>query len=127
MFSILWNVLLRHKCPRCHCGDLFIRPFSLKTAFQMHERCPCCGLDFNPEPGFYFGAMFISYIITGWLFVLAAFALIYLGHIDVNLALGIVVVGAIPLYLFFFRLGRAAWLAINFKYSPEAHERCCKK
>ena len=27
----------------------------------MHQRCPHCDADLNPEPGFYWGAMYVSY------------------------------------------------------------------
>jgi len=27
----------------------------------MHDRCPSCGLRFNREPGYFLGAMYISY------------------------------------------------------------------
>jgi hypothetical protein len=27
----------------------------------MHDRCPVCGLRFNREPGYFLGAMYISY------------------------------------------------------------------
>jgi hypothetical protein len=27
----------------------------------MHPRCPVCGLNFNREPGYFLGAMYISY------------------------------------------------------------------
>jgi len=31
---------------------------------EMHDFCPECQAPFSPEPGFYFGAMFISYAFT---------------------------------------------------------------
>jgi len=30
----------------------------------MHERCPQCGLKFEREPGYFVGAMYISYILS---------------------------------------------------------------
>jgi hypothetical protein len=35
----------------------------------MNDRCPHCNASFEPEPGFYFGAMFVSYAINVALFV----------------------------------------------------------
>jgi phosphoglycerol transferase MdoB-like AlkP superfamily enzyme len=31
---------------------------------DMNNSCPVCSASFEPEPGFYFGAMFISYAFT---------------------------------------------------------------
>lgn len=49
----------------------------------MPESCPHCGQSYSPEPGFYFGATYVSYAfavafyVTGfginWLFIKAAF------------------------------------------------------
>lgn len=30
----------------------------------MHQHCPVCGVGLEPEPGFYWGAMYISYAFT---------------------------------------------------------------
>ena len=30
----------------------------------MHDRCPSCGLRFNREPGYFLGAMYISYALA---------------------------------------------------------------
>ena len=35
---------------------------SIFTGFpKMHERCPTCGLKFEREPGYFLGAMYVSY------------------------------------------------------------------
>lgn len=56
----------KYKCPRCRKGDLYTKPFEFKKAVSMHEHCEHCGLKFEAEPGYFFGAMFISYIWTGF-------------------------------------------------------------
>ncbi|WP_422361594.1 DUF983 domain-containing protein [Reichenbachiella sp.] len=41
--------------------------FSLKEKWfnlQMHDKCPKCEQTYEPEPGFYFGAMFVSYAFS---------------------------------------------------------------
>ena len=56
--------MLRQKCPRCHTGEVFKHPtYSLKFT-SMYSQCQYCGQDFEIEPGFYYGAMYISYFIT---------------------------------------------------------------
>ena len=34
----------------------------------MHKECPVCGQLYEPELRFYYGAMFLSYIISGFFF-----------------------------------------------------------
>ncbi len=36
-------------------------PYRLKSTLDMHEHCPVCGLNFEPELGFYFGTGYVSY------------------------------------------------------------------
>ena len=59
------RALLECKCPRCRQGDLFEDKLSkFWTNRAMHKKCPVCDLNFEPEPGFYYGAMFISYAVS---------------------------------------------------------------
>lgn len=58
------------KCPRCHEGDFFVStPYDLKRAGDLHEECSNCKLNYRPEPGFYYGAMYVSYALGVALFV----------------------------------------------------------
>ena len=54
--------LLQLRCPRCHQGKMFTHSALNVTKFaQMSEQCPVCGQTFEPEPGFYFGSMYITF------------------------------------------------------------------
>ncbi|MGB0521993.1 MAG: DUF983 domain-containing protein [Flammeovirgaceae bacterium] len=57
--------ILQKKCPNCGKGDLFKYSLSKVWKFtQMYDHCPECGYNYNPEPGFYNGAMYISYAMN---------------------------------------------------------------
>lgn len=44
---------------------MFVHPASqLLRATKMHENCPHCGFHFEIEPGFFWGAMYISYAFS---------------------------------------------------------------
>ena len=52
--------ILRQRCPRCRTGAIF--RYSIFRGFpKMHERCPVCDLKFDREPGYFLGAMYVSY------------------------------------------------------------------
>ena len=52
--------LVRQRCPRCRTGNIF--RYSVFRGFpKMHERCPVCDLKFEREPGYFLGAMYVSY------------------------------------------------------------------
>lgn len=73
--------LLQCKCPRCQTGKMFKYSASnLRRFTDMHETCPVCGLRFEIEPGFFWGAMYVSYAMTtGMMLVLGALVFL-LGH-----------------------------------------------
>ncbi len=54
--------LLSLRCPHCHEGRLFTHSaFNLAHFTDMPVHCEVCAVPLEPEPGFYWGAMFISY------------------------------------------------------------------
>ncbi|MDB5267088.1 MAG: hypothetical protein JWP58_128 [Hymenobacter sp.] len=72
------SALLALRCPRCHEGKIFTsRALSVHFA-DMPEVCPVCGQPTEPEPGFYYGAMFVSYAFSVAIFAVTAAALYFL-------------------------------------------------
>lgn len=62
--------IFRLKCPKCHEGDFFESYiYDLRKLGNVLESCPKCKVNYIPEPGFYFGAMYVSYAIGVLLFV----------------------------------------------------------
>ena len=52
--------ILQQRCPRCRMGRIF--RYSVFRGFpKMCERCAVCDLKFEREPGYFLGAMYISY------------------------------------------------------------------
>jgi hypothetical protein len=80
----------------------------------MHEACPACGHVFEREPGYFVGAMYVSYALAIPLYLAMAGALRLLlrGRSDVAiLAL------ALPLFALFapilFRYSRVIWMHLD--------------
>lgn len=70
------SALLKGKCPRCRTGEMFAHPATdLKRFNKMNESCPHCGVRLQPEPGFYQGAMYVSYAFTVAIMVAVGLAL----------------------------------------------------
>ncbi|RPD50336.1 DUF983 domain-containing protein [Hymenobacter sediminis] len=44
----------------------------------MPEACPVCGQAYEPEPGFYWGAMYISFAFSTGIMLVVGFAVYYL-------------------------------------------------
>jgi len=62
--TILFSVLT-WSCPRCHKGSLFLNknPYKISDWDKMHPHCPHCHLKYELEPGFFQGAMYVSYAL----------------------------------------------------------------
>ena len=63
---------IRLCCPRCGQGRMFTHGFSVA------DRCTSCSLAFEPEQGYYVGAIYLNYAAT---VLLAILALVILGEI----------------------------------------------
>ena len=88
---------------------------------KMNDRCACCGQSFMPEPGYYFGAMFVSYAINAAFFLTVWLGMyLFMDEISVTamiVALLVVVLGLLPVT---FRLSRVLWIYIFVRYEGEA-------
>jgi uncharacterized protein (DUF983 family) len=76
-----FSAQLQCKCPRCWKGDIFKYSASNILKFsKTNTSCSNCNASFEPEPGFYYGAMFVSYALTVVLFVVVGVSLYVLFH-----------------------------------------------
>ncbi|WP_246009018.1 DUF983 domain-containing protein [Hymenobacter metallilatus] len=73
--------IVQQRCPRCHQGALFTHPaHSLAHFTEMPAACPVCGQAYEPEPGFYWGAMYISFAFSTAIMLVVGFAVYHLLH-----------------------------------------------
>jgi uncharacterized protein (DUF983 family) len=113
--------IFRLKCPRCHEGDTFeTGSWSFVRSFDMLQRCPKCDLNYFPEPGYYYGAMFISYIWTAWFSLLFVILFNWVLAFSVDTALIFLVVFMAINFVYVFRISRLMWININVRYDPNA-------
>ncbi len=70
MFKKRLKSIFKFKCPRCLKGEFFkFHPYDIKNVGKLHETCSNCGLKYEKEKGFYYGAMYVSYALGVALFV----------------------------------------------------------
>jgi len=111
-FRAMWN----YKCPRCRKGDLYKKPLVISNPLDMNKRCEHCDLDFYPQPGYYYGAMFLSYITSSWFLLLICLGLVFGLGWSVNAAMVLTIFVALISFLRFLRGSRSLWLHITTKY-----------
>lgn len=113
---------LAGKCPQCRKGDMFQYPLIKFMKFaKMNDNCSNCGLRFEVEPGFFIGAMYISYGVTVALLIVVGLVLYALDIAELFTYITSVVLINILLLPFIFRYSRIAFLYLfgSVKYSCE--------
>ncbi|QCK14638.1 DUF983 domain-containing protein [Mangrovivirga cuniculi] len=122
--------ILKERCPRCRKGKLYKYPFYRISKFaKMNDKCSCCGLRFEIEPGFYFGAMYISYAFVVALFVATSLFLKVIFDPDLIYYLITLPVISVILMPIIFRFSRTIYLYLvgGIKFDPNRviqHENC---
>ena len=115
--------LLGLRCPRCHQGKLFTHSALHITKFaQMPAECPVCGQTFEPEPGFYFGSMYITFGFNVATVLVVGVLLYYLfGNPDTWVYVTVVTVITLVLTPVILRYSRALMLYLfgGARYNPK--------
>ena len=67
------NSILTGTCPKCQEERMYVdgNPYNLTKLYKMHDHCSHCGLHYQLEPSFFYGAMYVSYGLTVVIGVLA--------------------------------------------------------
>jgi uncharacterized protein (DUF983 family) len=106
--TALWRGI-RRRCPRCGQGGLFTGFFTLRS------ECPGCGLRFEPEEGYWVGAMIVNIAVTEVLFGVVLIGGILLWWPDVRwgvLASAAIAINAIVPVLFY-PWSKTIWMALD--------------
>jgi uncharacterized protein (DUF983 family) len=108
----------RQVCPRCRQGPIFRLPL-WRGFLAMHEKCLVCGLKFEREPGYFLGAMFISYVIMIPPVLLGTLAIWYVSGWPFNLVLVGAFFAHLPLVPMVTRLARVLWIYLDRTLDPD--------
>ena len=105
------TAVAKQRCPRCLQGPVFA------TLFRMHDQCPVCGLRFEREPGYFTGAMYLSYGLAVLATAPVWLTMAWLGRSlgEVLLVLGPLLLGGSP---WLFRYARLLWLHLDHTFDP---------
>ena len=57
------NSILTGTCPRCQKESMYVDQnlLHIQNCIKMNENCSHCGLKYQIEPSFFYGAMYVSY------------------------------------------------------------------
>jgi len=100
------------RCPRCRDGNIFkTSVFTFNNFTKMNPRCPNCNLDYEVEPGFFYGALYISYIFSVGIFAAVTIILfVFFDDPESKVYITTVIVLSIIFYPFNYRFSRIIYL-----------------
>lgn len=110
--------IFRMKCPRCQEGEFYTsHPYDLKNAGNLHEHCSQCGLKYEIEPGFYQGAMYVSYALGVALFVTLWVSFnLFFPWLSTGAQVTIVAVSSLLLTPYMYALSKIIWANLFMKF-----------
>ena len=98
-------------------------PYNFSKLGEMYDTCPNCKQTYWPEPGFYYGAMYVSYALSIALSVAVFVASIVLWEFEVMRYLIINTAMLIIAFPWMFRTARAIWLNFFVHYQEDAETK----
>jgi uncharacterized protein (DUF983 family) len=118
------NSILTGSCPKCQNENMYVdtNPFHLGKVLKMHENCSHCGLKYQIEPSFFYGAMYVSYAVNVALGV-ATFivAKVFIG-LDLVQSFAAIIGSLVVLYPIVLRLSRNIYINLFVDYEPTLKE-----
>ncbi|GAB3550386.1 DUF983 domain-containing protein [Spirosoma fluminis] len=121
LYSILLNT-----CPRCQRGKFFAvdNPYNLRHFDQMNLRCSCCDERFEREPGYYTGALYVSYAYYTALIVGCFILFEVMLNWELTQFLIVLISLIVVLTPVVFRLARLTWINFFIRYDAQRSTHC---
>ena len=116
------NSILTGSCPKCQNESMYVdkNPLHLGNVLKMNENCSHCGLKYQIEPSFFYGAMYVSYGLN----VAVGVAAFIISHVFIGLNLVnsfIAIIGTLVLtFPFVLRWARNIYINMFISYDPNA-------
>jgi uncharacterized protein (DUF983 family) len=115
------NSILTGSCPKCQNENMYVdaNPYHLGNVLKMHENCSQCGLKYQIEPSFFYGAMYVSYAVN----VALGVAAFIIAHVFIKLNLkesfAAIIGSLVVFYPLVLRVSRNIYINMFVSYDPE--------
>ncbi|SEP23658.1 Protein of unknown function [Flavobacterium sp. CF108] len=116
------NSILTGSCPKCQKESMYSdkNPLHLTKVLKMNDNCSHCGLKYQIEPSFFYGAMYVSYGLN----VAVGIAAFIVSFVFFGASIGesfiAIVISLIVLFPFVLRLSRNLYINMFISYDPKA-------
>jgi uncharacterized protein (DUF983 family) len=113
-YSVVFN-----KCPQCHQGKVLSYPsFQINKLLDTEASCAHCQLKYEKEPGFFYGALYVSYALTSGIFIVAYLLQVLLLDLPVTQFALLMVSFLLLTFPLIARWSRVLWLNFFVPFNP---------
>ena len=119
------NSILTGSCPKCQNESMYLdkNPLHLTKVLKMNENCSHCGLKYQIEPSFFYGAMYVSYGLNVAIGIAAFIVSFVFFGTSIEQSFLAIVITLIALFPFVLRLSRNLYINMFISYDPNAGKK----
>ncbi|TDD93762.1 DUF983 domain-containing protein [Flavobacterium cellulosilyticum] len=115
------NSILTGTCPRCQNESMYLdkNPLHFSKLLKMNEKCSHCGLKYQIEPSFFYGAMYVSYGLNVALGIAAFIVSYVILKSSIKTSFIAIMVSNIVLFPFVLRWSRNIYINMFVSYDKK--------
>ncbi|MEO8534670.1 MAG: DUF983 domain-containing protein [Flavobacterium sp.] len=119
------NSILTGSCPKCQNESMYSdkNPFHLTKVLKMNENCSHCGLKYQIEPSFFYGAMYVSYGLNVAVGIAAFIVSFVFFKTTIEQSFLSIIIALIISFPFVLRLSRNLYINMFVSYDPKAGQK----
>ncbi len=117
--------ILTGTCPKCHNESMYLQknPWHLAQVLKMHENCSHCGLRYQLEPSFFYGAMYVSYGLNVAIGVAAFIVSFFFFKSNLKEAFAAIIIALLVLFPFVLRWARNIYINMFVSYDASQNKK----
>ncbi|MBE8725740.1 DUF983 domain-containing protein [Flavobacterium hungaricum] len=119
------NSILTGSCPKCQKESMYKdkNPLHLSKVLKMNENCSHCGLRYQIEPSFFYGAMYVSYGLNVAVGIAAFIVSFVFFEATIEQSFISIILTLVVLFPFVLRLSRNLYINMFVSYDPNAGQK----
>lgn len=117
--------ILTGTCPKCQNESMYLdkNPLHFNKILKMHENCSHCGLKYQIEPSFFYGAMYVSYGLNVAVGIAAFLISFVIFGSSLKVAFIAIIASLIVLFPFVLRWSRNIYINMFVSYDPKTNRK----
>jgi uncharacterized protein (DUF983 family) len=110
--------ILTGSCPRCQKESMYLdnNLLHLSKILKMNDHCSHCGLKYQLEPSFFYGAMYVSYGLNVAIGIAAFVVAFVLFKASIGVSFVAIVAAIVLMYPLIMRLSRSIYINMFVSY-----------